>query len=228
MENHKILVYALSGAWSTPDTDGSVVIGIALEIEPLQEKLQKIIDSDASEYFSHPAEIANMEIGERHFEMVDVDGNYAKFYITEHYLELSAEMMRMISSVMKRRNLEKDVESYLKGLLEGENIESWKYEYMMGNVKLVQKAVGLYEKYEDCNTSFNATLELAVNETTDAVTLNDQIVKILWERFGDIPVNDDGEILDSFMGYEPGTQREEIWLWFDDNYSKGVASLMYE
>lgn len=50
--------------------------------------------------------------------------------------------------------------------------------------------------------------------------------KFLWNRLGDIAI-DDNECIDSdFYIWPEGTPREEIWRWFDSRYSKGVAHLM--
>lgn len=49
----------------------------------------------------------------------------------------------------------------------------------------------------------------------------------LWKQFGDIPMNPDTEKMEeSFMDFPAGTDREEIWHWFDERHSKGVAYLL--
>lgn len=58
--------------------------------------------------------------------------------------------------------------------------------------------------------------------------ITDEKLRKLWDKFGGVPVNDDGDIQKDFEQFPVGTQREVIWLWFDEKYSKGVASLMYE
>lgn len=61
----------------------------------------------------------------------------------------------------------------------------------------------------------------------------DAFLEKLWKRLGDIPVDneecikedlklDDGTIL-----FDSGTHREDVWLWFDQRYSKGVSALMF-
>lgn len=40
----------------------------------------------------------------------------------------------------------------------------------------------------------------------------------LWELLGDTPINDDGEIDEPFLTFPIGTQREEIWHWFEDTF----------
>ena len=56
----------------------------------------------------------------------------------------------------------------------------------------------------------------------------DMLVKMLWDEFGDVPMNPDTErIEEQFLIFKVGTSREEIWHWFDSLYSKGVAFLLY-
>ena len=56
----------------------------------------------------------------------------------------------------------------------------------------------------------------------------DEVLEELWEQFGDIPMNPETECIEEkFMGWGPGIHREEIWHWFDERHSKGVAHLLY-
>ena len=49
----------------------------------------------------------------------------------------------------------------------------------------------------------------------------------LWKQFGDVPMNPDTEKMEEpFMDFPAGTDREEIWHWFDERHSKGVAYLL--
>ena len=49
----------------------------------------------------------------------------------------------------------------------------------------------------------------------------------LWAEFGDVPMNPETECMDApFLGFPAGTHREEIWHWFDERHSQGVAYLM--
>ena len=43
---------------------------------------------------------------------------------------------------------------------------------------------------------------------------------------GEIPIDDEDAILEEFLGFSEGTDRIEIWHWFDENYPEGVAALM--
>lgn len=56
----------------------------------------------------------------------------------------------------------------------------------------------------------------------------DNEIERLWEELTDVPINED-ECLDvDWQGWSKGTHREEIWHWFDEHHSRGVAWLMYE
>lgn len=56
----------------------------------------------------------------------------------------------------------------------------------------------------------------------------DEELEEMWASFTDVPMNPETECIEEkFMGWEPGTNREEIWHWFDERHSKGVAFLLY-
>lgn len=50
----------------------------------------------------------------------------------------------------------------------------------------------------------------------------------LWDRFTDIPINNDGEIQETFEHFNIGTDREEIWHWFEEEYDVSVEELIYK
>lgn len=43
----------------------------------------------------------------------------------------------------------------------------------------------------------------------------------------DSPDCPDGFIESDWFIFEAGTEREEVWHWFDEHYSKGVYALMF-
>lgn len=62
----------------------------------------------------------------------------------------------------------------------------------------------------------------------DTMRDRDDALEEMWAQFADVPMNPETECIEErFMGWEPGTHREEIWHWFDERYSKGVAYLLY-
>lgn len=49
-------------------------------------------------------------------------------------------------------------------------------------------------------------------------------VRDLWEDFGEVPMNPDTEkIEESWKSFLPGTHREEIWRWFEEQFNISVA-----
>ena len=44
-----------------------------------------------------------------------------------------------------------------------------------------------------------------------------------WQEFGNIPLTDNDEIDEPFMGFERGTCRFDIFHWFEDTYNVSVA-----
>lgn len=60
----------------------------------------------------------------------------------------------------------------------------------------------------------------------------DKKLESLWEELADVPFdeNEDGELILAvdWEDFNAGTEREEIWHWFDDRHSKGVAYLMFK
>ena len=64
----------------------------------------------------------------------------------------------------------------------------------------------------------------------DTLAKRDAFLEDLWGLFGDIPMDPETERLEEpFLGgvFPAGTHREEVWKWFDERYSKGVAALLY-
>ena len=41
-------------------------------------------------------------------------------------------------------------------------------------------------------------------------------LKELWKQLSTIPTNEDGEILESFLHFDTGTDAVEIWQWFEE------------
>lgn len=66
---------------------------------------------------------------------------------------------------------------------------------------------------------------LVVKHATCSHNFSQSQLETLWEMFGDIPINDNDQIEKEFLGFKKGTNRFEIWKWFDERYKGGVASL---
>lgn len=222
----KIAVYVLHGTWYDRCTDGHEVLGVSFDAAPLERRLGWIADSNASDFVELKGDIQSVQ-SERSYEATDPEWRYANFYIAEQEIEVPELVMRQVSMEMKKIDRSKDVGEYLQDLHDNGGVTPWVYEYMAGNEKVTDEILRLLEKVENCSTPFNTTMDIVVGNVMKAIHLDDEKLEYLWKRFGDIPINDDGCILDDFLGFESGTHREEIWHWFDERHSKGVAYLMY-
>ena len=62
---------------------------------------------------------------------------------------------------------------------------------------------------------------------TEVFMLTDKVIK-LWEELGDISIDKDECIEQKFHSFEIGTERSEIWYWFEETFQISVAKdLMY-
>lgn len=50
-----------------------------------------------------------------------------------------------------------------------------------------------------------------------------QVLYKLWEKFGDVPTDDDACINGKFLNFSVGTHREEIWHWFEEQNPQFVC-----
>lgn len=58
---------------------------------------------------------------------------------------------------------------------------------------------------------------------TDDEKYNLQTLKKMWDKFSDIPVNNDDEIEEDFELWEAGTNKYDIWHWFDEHCPNGLV-----
>lgn len=60
------------------------------------------------------------------------------------------------------------------------------------------------------------------------LSTRDRELEELWDEFADVPMNHETEKMEEpFLHFPAGTDREEIWRWFDERHSKGVVYLLY-
>ena len=53
------------------------------------------------------------------------------------------------------------------------------------------------------------------------------VVEELWDNLADVPIDPETEELDEpYYIWPKGTDKEDIWHWFDEHHSKGVAYLL--
>ena len=112
MEEKKIVVYVLHGFWENEFTNGCAVVDVSIDLETVMKKLDEIVESKAREYVKVQEDKAEEEAedltyiparrGFRYFEIWDENGQSAKFYIVEQYLELSQSMMEAIAESLAK------------------------------------------------------------------------------------------------------------------------------
>lgn len=224
--NKTVNLFVLAGCWECPDDIGVTVVAISSDEKQLIDRLDQIADTQAKEYVSIEGSILMEEHTDTRYEISGGISGNARFYITEEPAVINEALMGEISRAMSESDRARDVENYLKELWECGNIEDWKYEYMANRKEVIREIVVKFEKYEDCNVSFNSTMDMVVEEAKNTIQLDDKVLEFLWQRLGDVPVDHDGCVEEDFMGHIAGTDREEIWSWFDENYSEGVKALM--
>jgi len=62
----------------------------------------------------------------------------------------------------------------------------------------------------------------------ETLEYRDDLLEDYWADLADIPVDPDTDKLEEpFMSFPAGTDKEDVWRWFDERHSKGVAYLLY-
>lgn len=102
MGGKKIVVYVLHGFWENEFTNGCAVVDVSIDLETVMKKLDEIVESKAREYVKVQEDKVEEERGFRYFEIWDENGQSAKFYIVEQYLELSQSMMEAITESLAK------------------------------------------------------------------------------------------------------------------------------
>ena len=70
-----------------------------------------------------------------------------------------------------------------------------------------------------------------IEQIADPTHRNQKLQK-LWNELGDVSFDfteehPDGILAENWAGFEVGTDKYEIWHWFDDQYSEGIYHLMF-
>ena len=130
-------------------------------------------------------------------------------------------------------------------------ITSENYDRMMIGDVLMDRQLGCYwvvesqsenEGYVLRNASSHGDWKNAVKLSADPDTCqmafrivdgkhseDDAAIEKLWDELTDIPMDPETEKMDTdWRFWKKGTDREDIWHWFDSHHSKGVAYLLYD
>ncbi len=64
-------------------------------------------------------------------------------------------------------------------------------------------------------------------DVVKSYTTYDSLLEDLWKTLTDVPMNPETEDMDEdWFIFPKGTNRESIWYWFDEWYSKGIGWIM--
>lgn len=111
-------------------------------------------------------------------------------------------------------------------------IEPWQYELIRLEPQKFESIASCVAR--ECEASgydmLQYSIRCRINQEAKHLELNDASIKALWEGMEDITF-DEGEndelICSEYLGFPPRTPREDLWHWFDENYSKGITALLY-
>lgn len=70
--------------------------------------------------------------------------------------------------------------------------------------------------------------DVKIRKQESAIAARDKALEELWKCFAEVPVNPKTDtICETFIHFPAGTKKEDIWHWFDERHSKGVAYLLH-
>lgn len=93
-----------------------------------------------------------------------------------------------------------------------------------------KEAIDLLNQLYERNRISSSDYSTIYDALTDIELLRDrdEALEKLWLQLEDIPVSPDTECIEApYLGWGVGISRDEIWRWFDQRHSKGVAYLLY-
>lgn len=86
---------------------------------------------------------------------------------------------------------------------------------------------GLHHENKVSYTDYLALMD-AICEF-DTLDERDEELEALWEQLTDVPVDPETEKLEEpYLHFPVGTDKEDVWHWFDNRHSKGIAYLLYK
>lgn len=110
-------------------------------------------------------------------------------------------------------------------------LEDNKIDQIEDDQKFVEEEYSAVQTYcEICGYSItNDDLDVIVSRGLEDSFINwkHTYVKDLWEEFGEVSMNPETEeIEEPWKHFLPGTRREDIWHWFEEQFDVTVAELM--
>lgn len=117
---------------------------------------------------------------------------------------------------------------FLKDHPVGTNPEHiWEEEYSVDDC--IQMAVWRIIPFQENRNIFVVIYDRDSNVVKTYLDTDDMI-QDLWKSFSNVPFDEsvkDLELGQDWFVFPKGTEREDIWKWFDAHYSRGVVALLY-
>lgn len=79
--------------------------------------------------------------------------------------------------------------------------------------------------YNHTRLVMNAGLSESALANLAAESLHQETVFRLWDEFGDVPVDEDDQLTESWLDFEKGVSRFDVWHWFEDSFGYPIAYL---
>lgn len=97
--------------------------------------------------------------------------------------------------------------------------QAMEYDGMLGYEAIICKRCGAYSD----NLGTHEPNEWSCDQVNLPVTVDLLNPVELWKTLGDTPVNDDGDIEEAWHIFPVGTNREDIWQWFEEKFNLSVV-----
>ncbi len=88
-----------------------------------------------------------------------------------------------------------------------------------------------YQEFVEKNTEIESKNAMICEKNSGRPVMwfssRDRLLEYAWMTLTDVNIDEEERTEQDWFIFHVGTDREEIWNWFDDYYSKGVGTLLY-
>lgn len=111
-----------------------------------------------------------------------------------------------------------DLECYIHGETENSRYEQLQEEFPDVNDAIEEQRMVDYGLFAEAYQQFAKRSQRIESPEYKLAVLRD-----LWDFFGCVLITDNDEIESDFLGFKAGTDRLEVWSWFDKQCPNGLA-----
>lgn len=98
-----------------------------------------------------------------------------------------------------------------------------RFQENLGCAVLVEKEdYGYMVRYED------KVFVLHTTESMFECPVKDVEWRILWDKLGDVPVNEEDELEEPFQKFPAGSDKLAVWHWFEDTFDISLGKELFE